>query len=337
MGTKTTLKDLARILEVSISTVSKALNDNPEISVETRNRIKQLAKSYKYVPNNIAQSLKSKSTKTIGVIIPAILLEFFSKVLYGIEVEATKRGYKIIICLSNELYKKESESIDTFINGSVDGIILSVAEETQKTKKYTHFRKSLNYNVPMVMFDRVAEEIACDKVTVDDLEGAYKATKFLSNLGCKKIAFINPISNISVGQLREKGYLKAIGELKLNSFVLNVNHYAAIEKELTALLKSKKIDGILTADEYSEVIAVNIVRLNGFKIPEDISVIGFTNGLMAEYSIPSLTVVSQHAENIGKLAVKTLLNRIEGKSPEVPIHKVVKTKIIERNSTKKLL
>ena len=336
MGTKTTLKDLARILEVSISTVSKALNDNPEISIETRNRIKQLAKSYKYVPNNIAQSLKLKSTKTIGVIIPAILLEFFSKVLYGIEVEATKRGYKIIICLSNERYKKESESLDTFINGSVDGIILSVAEETQKTKKYDHFRKSMNYNVPMVMFDRVAEEIACDKVTVDDLEGAYKATKFLSKLGCKNIAFINPISNISVGQLREKGYLKATGELKLHPLVLNVDHYASIEKELTKLLKNNKIDGILTADEYSEVIAVNIVRLNGFKIPEDISVIGFTNGLMAEYTIPSLTVVSQHAENIGKLAVKTLLNRIEGKSTEEPIHNVVKTKIIERNSTKKM-
>jgi len=336
MGTKTTLKDLARILEVSISTVSKALNDNPEISIETRNRIKQVAKSYKYVPNNIAQSLKSKSTKTIGVIIPAILLEFFSKVLYGIEVEATKRGYKIIICLSNELYKKESDSIDTFINGSVDGIILSVAEETQKTKKYAHFRKSMNYNVPMVMFDRVAEEIACDKVTVDDLEGAYKATKFLSRLGCKNIAFINPISNISVGQLREKGYLKAVRDLQYNPIVININNYVSIEKELTELLKSKKVDGILTADEYSEVIAVNIVRLNGFKIPEDISVIGFTNGLMAEYSVPTLTVVSQHAENIGKLAVKTLLNRIEGKSPETSVHEVVKTKIIERNSTKKL-
>lgn len=337
MSTKTTLKDLARILDVSISTVSKALNNNPEISTETRNRIKQLAKSYKYVPNNIAQSLKSKSTKTIGVIIPAILLEFFSKVLYGIEIESTKRGYKIIICLSNELYKKESESIDTFINGSVDGIILSVAEETQKTKKYDHFRKSMNYNVPMVMFDRVAEEIACDKVTVDDFEGAYKATKHLSKLGCKHIAFINPISNISVGQLREMGYLKAIRDLNYSPIVINIDNYGQIEKELTDLLNNKKIDGILTSDEYSEVIAVNIVRLKGFKIPEDISIIGFTNGLMAEYSIPSLTVVSQHAENIGKLAVKTLLNRIEGKSTEEPIHKVVKTKIIERNSTKKLI
>jgi LacI family transcriptional regulator len=336
MGSKTTLKDLARILEVSISTVSKALNDNPEISIETRNRIKQIAKSYKYVPNNIAQSLKSKSTKTIGVIIPAILLEFFSKVLYGIEVESTKRGYKIIICLSNELYKKESESIDTFINGSVDGIILSVAEETQKKKKHSHFQKIINYDVPMVMFDRVAKEIECDKVTVDDFEGAQKATKYLFKTGCENIVFINPISNISVGQLREDGYINAIQDLQLSPCVVNVDNYNLIEKELTELLQNKKIDGIVTADEYSAVLAINVARLNGYKIPDDISVIGFTNGLMAEYSIPSLTVVSQHAENIGKLAVKTLLDRIEGKSRKEPVHQIVRTKIIERNSTKKL-
>jgi len=335
MKTKTTLKDLARILEVSISTVSKALNDNPEISLETRNRIKELATSYKYVPNNIAQSLKSKSTKTLGVIIPAILLEFFSKVLYGIEVEATKRGYKIIICLSNELYQKESESIDTFINGSVDGIILSVAEETQKQKKYSHFQKSISYNVPMVMFDRVAKEIECDKVTVDDFEGAQKATNYLSKAGCKDIVFINPISNISVGQLREDGYVNAMQSLKYKPCVIQVDHYNLIEKELTKLLQSRKIDGIVTADEYSAILAINIARLNGYKIPEDISIIGFTNGLMAEHSIPSLTVVSQHAENIGKLAVKTLLDRIQGKSREELVHKIVKTKIIERNSTKK--
>lgn len=336
MKAKTTLKDLARILEVSISTVSKALNDNPEISLETRNRIKELATSYKYVPNNIAQSLKSKSTKTLGVIIPAILLEFFSKVLYGIEVEATKRGYKIIICLSNELYQKESESIDTFINGSVDGIILSVAEETQKQKKYSHFQKSISYNVPMVMFDRVAKEIECDKVTVDDFEGAQKATNYLSKAGCKDIVFINPISNISVGQLREDGYVNAMQSLKYKPCVIQVDHYNLIEKELTKLLQSRKIDGIVTADEYSAILAINIARLNGYKIPEDISIIGFTNGLMAEHSIPSLTVVSQHAENIGKLAVKTLLNRIEGKSAKDSVHQIVKTKIIERNSTKKI-
>ncbi|WP_335973526.1 LacI family DNA-binding transcriptional regulator [Gaetbulibacter jejuensis] len=335
MGSKITLKDLARILNVSISTVSKALNDNPEISIETRAKIKELAESYGYVPNNIAQSLKSKSTKTIGVIIPAILLEFFSKVLYGIEIEATKRGYKIIICLSNELQQKESESIDTFINGSVDGIILSVAEETQKTKNHTHFLKSEKYNLPMVMFDRVAKDISCDKVTVDDFEGAYEATQFLHELDSKNIIFINPISNISVGESREEGYVKAIEDLSLEPLVLKVEHYNQIEKELTKILNNQKVDAILAADEYSAILAINVARLNGYDVPNDISVIGFTNGLMAEHSIPSLTVVSQHAENIGRTSVEILLDRIQGKLPEQPVHKVVKTNIIERNSTKK--
>lgn len=336
MGAKTTLKDLAKMLDVSISTVSKALNDSPEISLPTRLKIKELAASCNYVPNNIAQSLKSKSTKTIGVIIPSILIEFFNKVLYGVEAEATKRGYKIIICLSNETFKKEKESIDTFINGSVDGIILSVAEETQKTNQISHFQKSLNYNLPMVMFDRVLDDVDCDKVTVDDFEGAFKATKFLSKTAGQNILFLNTLSGISVGRLREQGYKKAMANLKRTPIVLNLENYKAIEKGLGNVLKEEKIDAILAADEYSALLAMNAARLNGFSIPDDISVIGFTNGLISEYAMPSLTVVSQHAENIGSLAVDRLINRIENKSTPEAIHDVVKTKIIERNSTKKI-
>ncbi len=224
MPNKVTLKDLANLAGVSVSTVSKALSDSPEIGERTRKRIKDIADSCNYVPNNIARSLKAKSTKTIGVIIPAILIEFFNKVLYGIEAEATNRGYKIVICLSNETTIKEAESINTFINGSVDGIILSVAEETQRTNDFSHFEKSLKYNVPMVMFDRVLDDIDCDKVTVDDLEGAYKATQFLANLGCENILFLNPIQGISVGKLREEGYINAIKELQQNTQILNVSH-----------------------------------------------------------------------------------------------------------------
>ena len=334
MKSKITLKDLSSILGVSVSTVSKALSDNPEISLPTRKKIKEAAEAYNYIPNNIAQSLKAKSTKTIGVIIPAILLEFFSKVLYGIEIEATQRGYKIVICLSNELQKKESESINTFITGSVDGIILSVAEETQKMRDYSHFEKSQQYGVPMVMFDRVAEEIPCDKVTVDDFEGALNATRFLHELGERKILFLNTIYNISVGQLREEGYIEAMKSLRLEPKVLRLENYNQIEKELSRLLTSEKIDAILAAEEYSAALAMNVARLNGYHIPNDISVMGFTNGLLAEHAIPSLTVVSQHAEFIGRTSVKLLLDRIENKAPKEPVHKVIKTRIIERNSTK---
>ena len=331
---KITLKDIAKLLNVSVSTVSKALSDNPEISIETRDKVKDLAAAYGYVPNTIARSLKSKSTKTIGVIIPAILLEFFSKAIYGMEVEASKRGYRMVICLSNEVQQKESDNIDTLINGSVDGIILSVAEETQKTKHYDHLEKVLKYKVPMVMFDRILEDFDCDKVTVDDLKGAYKATNYLINQGCKNIAFVNPISNISVGQLRQAGYKKALSEHQKDSIIINIEAYNGIEKKLTETIKSKAIDGILAADEYSGVLSINAVRLNGLDVPNDVSVMGFTDGLLARYTMPSLTVVSQHAEDVGAKAVETLIDRIEGKLTKTHTKAVIKTAIIERNSTK---
>ncbi|WP_417291010.1 LacI family DNA-binding transcriptional regulator [Corallibacter sp.] len=335
MQSKITLKDLANLAGVSISTVSKALNDSPEIGEKTRVKIKEIAESYNYVPNNIARSLKSKSTKIIGVIIPAILLEFFSKVLYGIEMEATRLGYKIVICLSNESHQKEVESIDTFINGSVDGIILSVAEETQKIKDYSHFQKTLKYNVPMVMFDRVIDEITCDKVTVDDFDGAFKATNFLLEIGCENVVFLNVISNISVGQLREQGYVSAMQKSDREVKILTPQHYNEIEKELLPVFKNEKIDAILAADEYSAVLAMNVARMNGYDIPKDISVIGFTNGLISEHAIPSLTVVSQHAENIGKQAVSSLINRLESETITETTNTVVKTNIVERNSTRR--
>lgn len=336
MQPKTTLKDLANLVGVSVSTVSKALNDSPEIGLKTRQKIKEVAESCNYVPNNIARSLKTKSTKTIGVIIPAILIEFFNKVLFGIEQEATQRGYKIIICLSNESSLKEVESINTFLNGSVDGVILSVAEETQKNKMYDHFNTCLKHKMPVVMFDRVLKDIACDKVVVDDFEGAYKTTHFLANLGCKSILFLNPISNISVGQLREEGYKKAVKDIAINERIVHVSHYNDIEKVLSTVLKNETIDAIFASEEYSAAIALNVARLNGFRIPEDISVIGFTNGLVAKYAIPSLTVVSQHAEKIGKISAGLLLDRIEGKLNQNPVTKIVKTKIVERNSTRTL-
>lgn len=331
---KITLKELAKLLNVSVSTVSKALNDNSEISLETKTRIKDLAKAYGYVPNTIARSLKSKTTKTIGVIIPDILLEFFSKVLYGIEMQANKQGYGVVICLSNELQEKERNSIDTLINGSVDGIILSVAEETQQYKNYSHLEKALNYNVPMVMFDRILEDFKCDKVTVDDMNGAYMATNFLKSQGCEQIAFVNPISNISVGELREIGYKKALKEHGGQPIVINVDGYSDIEYRLTEFLKKYPIDGILAADQYSGVLAINTVRHNGLDVPKDISVIGFTDGLLAKYTMPSLTVVSQHAEDIGSKAVEILINRIEGNKIGRPFNAVIKTSIVERNSTK---
>src|SRR5690606_20126656 len=207
-----TLKQLAKELNVSISTVSKALNNSKEIGDDTTKRVKELAELYNYKPNKVALSLKQNKTKTIGVIIPDILNHFLAKVLFGIEREAALHGYNIITCISNESLDQEKESLQLLANGSVDGFILSVAQETQIKNEVNHFKEAISLGLPIVMFDRVAHDVLCDKVIVDDFDAVYKATKMLLLEGRKNIAFISSIDDLSVGKLRERGYNKAILE-----------------------------------------------------------------------------------------------------------------------------
>ena len=207
-----TIKELSKILEVSISTVSKALNDSYEISVSTKEKIQKYAKANNYKPNFNALSLKNRQTKTIGIIIPNMLNYFFAQVFNGIEKVANKRGYKIISCISNESFKKEVETIEMLSNGSIDGFILSLAEETVSKNNFSHFKEVLDNGTPIVMFDRVAHDVLCDKVIVDDFDATYNATKSLIDEGRKYIAFVSNINDISVGKLRERGYNKAILE-----------------------------------------------------------------------------------------------------------------------------
>jgi LacI family transcriptional regulator len=210
MKSKATLKQIAKELGVSVSTVSKALNDSPEISEPTKNRVQEYAKLKNYKPNVIGLSLKNRRTKTIGVIIPNILNSFFAKVFSGIEKVADEKGYKVITCISNESLEKESMLWKCLSNGTIDGFILSVAGRSQKLQEYNHFKNIINEGTPIVMFDRIAEEVNCDKVIVDDFESAVNATEHLIKSGCKKIALLSAIDNLSVGKLRAKGFYKAI-------------------------------------------------------------------------------------------------------------------------------
>ena len=188
-----TLKQLSKELNVSISTVSKALNDSHEIGKDTIKRVKELANYYNYKPNKIAVNLKSGKTKTIGVIIPSILNNFFAQVLFGIEKVAAKEGFDIITCISNESFKKEVSNVQVLSNGSIDGFIVAIAEQTQIKKDFKHFNQAIQQGTPIVMFDRVTDAINCDKVVVDDFEAAYQATKHLIDLKCKNLAIVSTI------------------------------------------------------------------------------------------------------------------------------------------------
>jgi LacI family transcriptional regulator len=337
MEKKCTLKDLAKILNLAVSTVSKAINNSPEISELTKIKVQNTALLYNYTPNKSAQNLKSKRTKTIGVIVPELLSHFFAMAIHGIETEANSKGYKIIICLSNEFREKESESIKTLINGSIDGLIISLSRETQITGDYGHFDVALKYNFPIVLFDRTFERMICDKISINDQLAAKEATEHLLKTGCQNIIFLSTISGTSVGEKRKMGYMDGIKNTGMQSCILNIENYNSFEKLLLQQLQNIKVDGIVAADELSAISTIKYTLKNSYKIPEDISVIGFTNGVLAENYVPSLTAVDQQAKEQGTIAASTLIKRLERKIPIEPVHHTLKTTIIQRQSTFPLL
>lgn len=332
-----TLKHLAEQLNVSVSTVSKALHDSDEISPDTIERVKALAKFLNYKPNRLAVSLKNSKTNTIGVIIPSILNHFFAKALFAIEQEATKQGYNIITCISNELQSKENDSLQLLSNGSVDGFIMSIAEETQVANKVDHINLILRQNIPIVLFDRVSEDIDCGKVIIDDFGAAYEATKHLLSEGRKHIVLLSSIDELSVGKLRVKGYFKALDEdrnYKVEPSCITISHDESIENKIETLLtKNKKIDGIIAIDNTTGVIALQKALKLNIDVPENLSIIGFSDENVLQFTDPKLSTVSQHTLDIGKASVEMLLHKLNDKSSVQNTTRTIKTKLILRGTT----
>lgn len=340
MKSKATLKQIAKELGVSISTVSKALNNSPEISNPTKIRVQEYAKLKNYKPNIIGLNLKNRSTKTIGVIIPNILNSFFAKVFSGIEKIADEKGYKIITCISNESLEKEIGALEMLSNGTIDGFILSISEEAQKLQQFGHFKSIINEGTPIVMFDRTSDDVNCDKVVVDDIESAINATQHLIKTGCKNIALFSSINNLSVGKLRAKGFYKALENegLKVNeTMVILTDNADDFDAKLPDFFKNNKSDGIFAVDEHASVMAMKFGIKNGYKIPDELSIIGFADGVWSRRMTPSLSTVSQHGPEIGEEAVRILIEKLESKSEENTYKTtVIKTELRQRDSTKKL-
>ena len=333
-----TLKHLAEQLNVSISTVSKALHDSEEISPDTIERVKALAKHLNYKPNKVAISLKNSKTNTIGVIIPNILNHFFAKALYAIEKEASKQGYNIITCLSNEKKAKEINSLQLLSNGSVDGFIMSIAEESQIANNVTHINDILNQHIPVVIFDRVSESIECDKVIIDDFGAAYEATKHLLSEGRKHIVLISCIDDLSVGKLRTNGYVEALSEASdynNKPKIITIKTNDTIEEPIQELFKNNpSVDGIISIDNTSGVVALQkAIKLN-YNVPEDLSIIGFSDDNVLQFTDPKLSTISQHTLDIGKSSVQLLINRLKSKDQQKPVTKTIKAKLILRETTK---
>jgi LacI family transcriptional regulator len=342
MKPKITIKKIATDLNVSVSTVSKALSDSPEISEPTKIRIQEYAKLQNYRPNTMAKNLKNQRTNTIGVIIPNILNPFFAKVFSGIEQTANKRGYNVITYISNESLPKEQLALNLLSNGTVDGFIVSIAEETQRENSYEHFTNLLKEGTPIVMFDRVTKEVQCDKVVVDDFESAVFATEHLIQTGCKKIALFSAIDNLSVGKLRVDGYFAALEKhgIEVNEdLILKFQNEEDIDAPMQALFDKEPFDAVFAVDEHASVMAMKIALKKGIRIPEDLSVIGFADGVWSRRLTPSLSTVSQHGPQIGSVAANMLIERIEAKEVDGPKNyktDIIKTELRFRESTRKL-
>jgi LacI family transcriptional regulator len=338
MKRKVTLKQIARELDVSISTVSKSLRDSKEISEDTRLKVKAFAKLYNYKPNLIALSLKNRKTKTIGIIIPEIVHHFFATVISGIEQEANESGYSIIICLSDESFDKEVINMEMLANGSIDGFIMALSKETQYKSDFHHVTEVISQGMPVVMFDRVTNDILCDKVIIDDKLAAYEAVQNLIDSGRKKIALVTTVDYVSVGKLRTDGYIKALLDNNLpfdENLIIKVEDVDSCEDIISSILEDKAIDAVFAVNELFAVIIIKTANKLGLNVPKDLAVIAFSDGIISKYSTPTITTVSQNGFKMGQKAAKMLIKRLETDEEDEEHYRteVIETHLVIREST----
>jgi LacI family transcriptional regulator len=332
MNQKTTLKQLSKELNVSISTVSKALNNSPEISEKTIKRVKELAALYGYKPNPVAVSLKRNKTFTLGILIPDILNHFFAKVLYGIEQKASENGYKIITCLTNESLDKEREYLNMLEYNKVDGVIAAMTRETQVKKDFEHFNQYKNSDKPLVLFDRVTDEIDCDKVVVDDHKAAEEVYNYLISQGRKNIGIISTLPHLSViiGRLQGIENIKKENAVQLDK--LMIDNAGEAEKLVDQFIKNSNFDAIIGLDETAGSLAINAAKHLNLDIPKQIAIVGFTDGLLAKNAYPKMSVVSQHGIELGENTVNILLERMRD-NKSGPKRFIQPTTLIKRGSS----
>ncbi len=309
------LKRLAKDLNLSVSTVSKALHDSYEISPDTKKRVLELAKKLNYIPNPYASGLRKKKSKTIAVVIPEVADNFFSQAIHAIETVAQERGYHVLIYLSHESYDKEKAILQDFRNGRVDGVLMSVSGETTSTD---HIEDLTRYAIPVVLFDRVLPRSEFAKITTNDYESAFLAVRHLIEAGCRKIAFLSISPSLSINQDRLKGYQAALEEYKLEvaeHFIVDCTHYPNRQSEMIKNLLTQPLppDGIMASVEKLAFLTYQVCVETGIRIPNDLKVICFSNLEIASLLNPSLTTITQPAFEMGNAAATTLFRALDNK------------------------
>lgn len=332
-----TLLELAKRLNLSPSTVSRALNDRHRISENTRSRVKALAEELEYQPNPSAKSLRESKTYSLGVLVPEIAHNFFATTISGIEKAALAAGYNIMICQSHESYEREKAISYALLSSRVDGLLVCPSGETQDFK---HFATFLRKDIPVVFFDRISMSFQGSKVVVNDFEGALSAVEYLIKTGCRRIAHLAGPAPLSNSTERLNGYMAALDKYDIpdddtliRHCEMSREHTMKITEEL--LTMPNRPDGIFTFNDNIAYDVIRVIKKMGLKIPDDISVVGFSDQPLSEMIEPALTTVAQPAFHIGEVAVKLMFEQLNGE--DVPFRtEVLATQLIVRDSTRRL-
>lgn len=332
-----TIYDIAKVLNLSASTVSRGLRGNPVIRKDTRRRITETANAMGYQQNSFARNLRNNRSNTIGVILPRLNSSFQSTVVAGIEKEASKRGFNLIISQSRESVDKEKVNVSTMFNSRVDGLLASLACDTEDL---VHFNSFLKKKIPVVLFDRVKGNPGCEciKIVIDNEQAGYDAVKHLIEQGCKRILFLGGNLKSNVYHDRHRGYVRALAEHGLSfdrefTIVDNLHEGSGKRTAERILDMKKRPDGIFAVNDTSAVAIICRLKEMGIRVPEDVAVIGFNDEYISRVVDPSLTTVHYPGEEMGEVAASTLIELLDNDKPVKPKTIVLEHKLIIRKSS----
>ncbi|WP_299105519.1 LacI family DNA-binding transcriptional regulator [uncultured Winogradskyella sp.] len=338
MKKKTTIYDIAKKLNLTAATVSRALNNNPKISIKTRELIQETAVEMNYEQNTLARALKSGKSFNVGVIVPRMDSNFFASVIRGIEEELYPKGYHVIVCQTHDQEILETGNIISLLNAQVDGILMSISNS--KTKNNV-FNKLSQKRVPLIFFDRKKDLPGVSSITIDDFNGSYQATKHLIEQGCKRIAHLSNDRSLEIFKNRYLGYKQAILDFGLEfDEDLVIETFSKVDegRRVTKLLLNMKTppDAIFSSSDFTALGAIQEIKEQGLKIPEDISVVGFSNEPFTKFMELSITSVDQSPREMGKKSAKVFLDEVDAKDLTTkPQQIVLQPELIIRKSSLK--
>lgn len=329
---KVTISDIAHKLNMTASTVSRALADNSRVSVATRNRVKQMAKEMGYQPNIMAASLRKGTSDTIGMIVPGINRHFFSNVISGVEEILNPAGFNLVIIQSGELLSREKKAVESLLRNRVAGIIVSLSLQTET---FEHLHEVIKHGIPLVQFDRVTKSLPGSKITNDNYTGGYLATRHLIKCGFKHIAHFSGSTQLRAYRERKAGYMAALEEagysinekLIVNEVITREAGFSEIQK----LVTSTNADSVFCAGDYSALGALEGLTTTGYNIPEQFGVVGFANEPFAELMYPALSSVEQNALEMGNRVASAMIKAIQNE--DTPVEEVIPVRFIGRGSS----